>query len=201
MSDTNPNTNDLQATVDRLNTLAGGVRKALGLGDDAEDVAILAALGNTTKERDEAKTRADTIAAARDGERMDAEIRHALGAAGIISQNIDDATAILRGVLEVKDGKVVTKAVPNVVPGQTPEQFIAGQLRTLRPHYWPLSKGGGAKGASHPAHAGADVSCFREGGTLTAQMAVVARVGEQAAIDACRRSGIVPPSWLIGGGR
>lgn len=200
MSDTNPNPPEVQAQLDRLTALAGGVRKALGLGDDADDAAILAALGNTTKERDEAKTRADTIAAERNAERMDAEIRHALGKAGISAQNTDDAAAILRGVLEVTDKGVVTKAAPNVVPGQTPEQFIAGQLRTLRPHYWPLSIGAGAKGAGHAPHAGADASCFREGGTLTAQMALVARVGERAAIEACRRSGIVPPAWLTNGG-
>lgn len=190
---------ELQAQIDRLNALAGGVRKALGLGADADDAAILTALGNTTKERDEAKTRADTIAAERNAERMDAEIRHALGKAGISAQNTDDAAAILRGVLEVTDKGVVTKAAPNVVPGQTPEQFIAGQLRTLRPHYWPLSVSGGSKGGGYTAHAGADVSCFRDGGTLTAQMALVARVGERAAIEACRRSGIVPPTWLTNG--
>jgi hypothetical protein len=201
VSDTNPNPTELQAQLDRLTALAGGVRKALALGDDADDAAILAALGNTTKERDEAKARADTIAAERNTERMDAEIRHALGKAGISAQNTDDAALILRGVLEVTDKGVVTKAAPNVVPGQTPEQFIAGQLRTLRPHYWPLSIGAGAKGAGHAPHAGADVSCFREGGTLTAQMAIVARVGERAAIEACRRSGIVPPTWLTGGAR
>lgn len=191
---------ELQAQLDRLNALAGGVRKALGLGDDADDTAILAALDTTTKERDEAKTRANTIAAERDGERLDAEIRHALGKSGIIAQNIDDATTILRGVLEVKEGRVVTKAAPNVVPGQSPEQFIAGQLQSMRPHYWPLSRGAGAKGAGHTPHAGADVSCFRDGGTLTAQMALVARVGEQAAIEACRRAGIMPPAWLANGG-
>jgi hypothetical protein len=54
--------------------------------------------------------------------------------------------------------------------------------------------------AGHAPHAGADASCFREGGTLTAQMALVARVGERAAIEACRRSGIVPPAWLTNGG-
>lgn len=201
MADNAPNPTEVQAQLDRLTALAGGVRKALGLGDDADDAAILAALGNTTKERDEAKTRADTIAAERNAERMDAEIRHALGKAGISAQNTDDAAAILRGVLEVTDKGVVTKTAPNVVPGQTPEQFIAGQLRTLRPHYWPLSKGAGAKGAGYAPHAGADASCFREGGTLTAQMALVARVGERAAIEACRRSGIVPPAWLTGGAR
>lgn len=201
MSDTNPITNELQATADRLNALAGGIRKALGLGEDADDAAILAALGNTTKERDEAKTRADTITAERTTERIDAEIRHALGNAGIFAQNMDDASSILRGVLELKDGKVVTKAAPNIVPGQTPEQFIAGQLRTLRPHYWPVSIGGGAKGIGHTAHAGPDVSCFKPGGRLTDQMTLIGRVGEHAAIEACRRAGIVPPAWLTGGAR
>lgn len=201
MADNTPDVTQLQTTVDRLTALAGGVRKALALGDDADDAAILAALDTTTKERDEAKTRANTIAAARDAERLDAEIRHALGTSGIFAQNTDDAATILRGVLEVKEGRVVTKAAPNVVPGQTPEQFIAGQLQSMRPHYWPLSRGAGAKGAGHAPHAGADASCFREGGTMTAQMALVARVGERAAIEACRRSGIVPPTWLTGGAR
>ncbi len=141
-------------------------------------------------------------AAERDGERMDAEIRHALGKSGIIAQNTDDAAAILRGVLEVKEGRVVTKAAPNVVPGQTVEQFIVGQLRSLRPHYWPASAGAGAKGGGPIPSAGADVSCFKPGGTLTDQMAVVARVGERAVIDSLRRAGIVPPAWLTkGGGR
>ncbi|KAA0215806.1 MAG: hypothetical protein EDM82_05860 [Cyanobacteria bacterium CYA] len=203
MSDTNPNTPT--PTVDELTTrltaIRSGIAKGLGLAEDATDEALLARAAEVAKERDEAKTRADTIAAERNAERMDAEIRHALGKAGISAQNTDDAATILRGVLEVTDKGVVTKAAPNVVPGQTPEQFIAGQLRTLRPHYWPLSIGAGAKGAGHAPHAGADASCFREGGTLTAQMALVARVGERAAIEACRRSGIVPPAWLTGGAR
>lgn len=201
MADNAPNPTELQATVDRLNTLAGGVRKALGLGDDADDAAVLSALGTVTTQRDEAVASAAKISTERNAEKMDAEIRSAVTKAGIFAQSTDDATTILRSVLEVTDkGEVRTKAAPNVVPGQTVEQFIAGQLKTMRPHYWPTSIGAGAKGAGFAAHAGPDVSCFK-GGTLTDQYALVARVGERAAIEACRRSGIVPPSWLIGGAR
>ncbi|MBX3391266.1 MAG: hypothetical protein KF787_01335 [Phycisphaeraceae bacterium] len=98
--------------------------------------------------------------------------------------------------------RVTTKPdAPDTLPGSDPASFIHSELKAKRAHYFPLSSGGGAKGAGYTAHAGADVSCFRDGGTLTAQMALVARVGERAAIEACRRAGIVPPSWLIGGGR
>lgn len=154
-----------------------------------------------TTERDAAVAEVAKIKADANTARVEAEIKDAVTKAGIFAHSTDDAATILRGVLEVTDkGEVRTKAAPNVVPGQTAEQFIVGQLRTLRPHYWPASIGAGAKGAGFAAHAGPDVSCFK-GGTLTAQYALVARVGERAAIEACRRSGIVPPAWLIGGGR
>lgn len=197
MSDTAPN-------------LLNEVAKALGIDEataspDTVLSTLTARLGDTAKittERDAAVAEVAKIKADANTARVEAEIKDAVTKAGIFAHSTDDAATILRGVLEVTDkGEVRTKAAPNVVPGQTPEQFIAGQLRTLRPHYWPTSVGAGAKGAGYIAHAGADVSCFRDGGTLTAQMALVARVGERAAIEACRRAGIVPPSWLIGGGR
>ncbi|MCC6230046.1 MAG: hypothetical protein IT432_12580 [Phycisphaerales bacterium] len=204
MSDTNPNnpTPTVDELTTRLTAIRTGIAKGLGLAEDATDETLLARAAEVAKERDDAKTRANTIAAERNTEKMDAEIRSAVTKAGIFAQSTDDATAILRGVLEVTDkGEVRTKAAPNVVPGQTVEQFIAGQLKTMRPHYWPTSIGGGAKGGGFAAHAGPDVSCFKPGGTLTAQYALVARVGERAALEACRRSGIVPPPWLIGGAR
>lgn len=197
MSDTAPN-------------LLNEVAKALGIDEatatpDTILSTLTARLGDAAKittERDTAVAEVAKIKSEANTARVEAEITSALGKAGICSQNTADAATILRGVLEVTDkGEVRTKAAPNVVPGQSAEQFIAGQLRTLRPHYWPASVGAGAKGGGYTAHAGADVSCFREGGRLTDQMAVVARVGEQGTIDACRRAGIVPPSWLIGGGR
>jgi hypothetical protein len=191
-------------TPDLLNQFA----KALGLGDDATPDTILATLttrlgdaDKITTERDAAVAEVAKIKGEANTARVEAEIKAAVTKAGIFAHSTDDAATILRGVLEVTDKGVVTKAAPNVVPGQTAEQFIVGQLRTLRPHYWPTSVGAGAKGAGYAAHAGPDVSCFEPGGRLTDQMSVVGRAGEQATIEACRRAGIMPPAWLTGGGR
>jgi hypothetical protein len=203
VSDTNPNA---EQSPDLLNQVA----KALGIdAATATPETVLTTLGTRlgdaakiTTERDAAVAEVTKIKADANAARVESEITASLGRSGIIPHNSADAATILRGVLEVTDKGVVTKAAPNVVPGQTPEQFIASQLRGMRPHYWPASQGGGAKGAGHAAHAsGPDASCFKTG-NVTAMMNYIGTHGEQAAIAACRRAGIVPPSWLVkGGGR
>ncbi|HLO40479.1 MAG TPA: hypothetical protein VK176_05600 [Phycisphaerales bacterium] len=121
-------------------------------------------------------------------------------AGGNAETRAEDATLILRGVLEVnKDGRVVTKAAPNVVPGQSAEQFVMGQLKAMRTHYWPGNTSGGACGGSHSAPSGPDVPAFRTG-NVTKMMATIAAHGERAIMDACSRQGITVPSW-IGDGR
>lgn len=121
---------------------------------------------------------------------------------GAKPEHSEDFLILARPLFGVDEkGRVATKSdAPDTLPGIDPAAWIVAELQSKRPHYWPLSLGAGAKGAGHWPHAGADASCFREGGTLTAQMALVARVGERAAIEACRRSGIVPPAWLTNGG-
>jgi hypothetical protein len=54
-----------------------------------------------------------------DAHRIDAEIVAGMGKSGMTSANHADAASLLRGELEVKEGKVVTKAAPGVIPGQT----------------------------------------------------------------------------------
>jgi len=134
----------------------------------------------------------------RNAERIDAAIALALGKSGIIAQNADDAAAIIKAALEVnKDGRVVTKTAPNVVPGQSAEQFVMGQLKTMRTHYWPGNISGSARGGSNSAPPGLDVSAFKRG-NVTQMMATLAAHGERAVIDACRRQGIAVPSWIGG---
>lgn len=197
MADSAPN----ETATPPVDEFRAGVRKALALADDADDTAVLSALGTVTTQRDEAVANAEKITTERNAEKIDAAVALALGKSGIIAQNADDAAAIIKAALEVnKDGRVVTKTAPNVVPGQTPEQFIAGQLKTMRPHYWPLSAGGGVTGGGVPVF-GVNVDCFKPGGRLTDQYALVSSLGEKAVIEGCRRAGIVPPAWLTGGKR
>jgi len=64
MADTDPNAAPPVDELARLREFAGAVRKTLALGDEADGAAVLSALGNTTRERDDAKARAASIESA-----------------------------------------------------------------------------------------------------------------------------------------
>lgn len=165
---------DHKATKTALSVFRADVARVTGLGEDAPIEQIGERLTQTDKliqektsalstERDEAIKRADTLLSERKAERVEAAIDASLRRAGIKPECAEDARAILRGAVEVDDksGEVRTKTAPNVVPGQNVDQFIVGQLRTMRPHYWPASVGGGAKGSSGGgADSSANTDCF-----------------------------------------
>lgn len=167
------------------------------LGDiDTQVGAKTAALAT---ERDAAVADAAKVRAEWNTHRIDTAIQSALTKSGIRPECIEDASTILRGTLEATDKGVVTKTAAGIVPGQTVDQFIVGQLRSMRPHYWPTSVGGGAKGAGGlPLGAGVDLSGFKTG-NLTKQFAAIGTYGERAVVDALRRSGIPAPAWLLRG--
>ncbi len=65
-----------------------------------------------------------------------------------------------------------------------------GELRVKRAHWWPLSTGGGARGAGFIPSAGADDSCFDPRSpnyNFTAQLAQEAKFGPQFADKARAR--------------
>ncbi len=150
------------------------IAKTLGLQDDAPWETITTALSNT----DAAKLVEEKTAALRaelqtererstklegdwNAQRIDTAIVSALANSRMIAANHEDAATLLRGVLEVREGKVVTKTAPNIVPGQSAEQFIVGQLQTMRGHWWPRSVSGGARGGSGAGlNSLGDTSCF-----------------------------------------
>lgn len=86
-------------------------------------------------------------------------------------------------------------------PGANAEAWIVAELRAKRPHWWPLSSGGGAKGAGGlPPSAGVDLLGFRSG-NVTAMMSAIGTDGEAAVLRALRQSGIPAPAWLAKGVR
>lgn len=206
MSDTNPNTSEANQTpdLDRLTAFVGEVRKALALGDDADEAAITSALGTRLGDAAAAVERAKAIEMERANEKVDAALRSALTAGGILPEFMEDAMLRAKAVGFVLNdkGEVVTKPdAKDTIPNTSPAAWVQSELKAKAPRFWPTSIGAGAKGAGFAAHGGIDVTPFRPGGSLTDAMAVIGRVGEKAVIDSLRRAGIVPPSWLIGGGR
>lgn len=189
--------------LDRLTAFVGEVRKTLGLADDADEAAITAALGTRLGDAAAAVERAKTIEQTWANEKVDAALRSALTAAGILPEFMEDAMLRAKAVGFVLNdkGEVVTKPdAKDTIPNTSPAAWVQSELKAKAPRFWPTSVGAGAKGAGFAAHSGPDLSCFK-GGTMTDQMAVVARVGERAVLDSLKRSGIMPPPWLKGGGR
>lgn len=184
-----------KATKTALSVFRADIGKATGLGEDAPLEAIAARLTDTDKliqekttaiqtERDEAVKRAETLLSERKAEKLEAAIDAGLRRSGVKPECLEDARTILRGALEVNEkGEVVTKTAPNVIPGQSVEFFTVSQLRQMRPHYWPTSVGGGARGASGRADIAGDISCFdpkHANYNLTAQGAYLRTHGREA---------------------
>lgn len=183
------------------------IRSALGLDDtaglDAVTSALSTRLGDTDKlvaertaaltaERDAAQASAASLQAERNSDRIDHAITAALARSGIKPECADDAAAHCRAVLGVNDkGEVCTVAAPGVVPGMTADQWIIGQLRAMRAHYWPLSTGGGARGGSLPVGNAGNDSCFKPGPTwsVSRQFAFESQYGAAAARQARKRWG------------
>lgn len=174
MSDTNTNT-PTAADLDRLKAALEAERAAhketktkgaerrtvyartLGLAENANDEDIVAPLSGTDHakavasiqaERDELRAKVTKIEQERDAQHVESATSSALSKSGMIPANHEDAANLIRSMLTVKDGKVVTKdGVPNVIPGMDPTQLFHATVKTLRPHWWPSSVGGGAVGS------------------------------------------------------
>lgn len=169
MSDTpNPNppapptTDELTA---KLATLRATLAKSLGLGEDANEAAILARVTEATKERDEARAKAADVESRWASEKVDSALRSAFEKSGAKPEHAEDALTLARGLFTVDEkGRVVTrKDATNTVPGVDALAWMHGELKTKRPHYWNVSAGGGAgvTGAGLPVnHGGGDDSCF-----------------------------------------
>lgn len=190
MSDTNPNTptvEELSAQVAALREFRASIAKGFGLGDDAEDAAILSRITDTTKERDESRAEAAKLKGEREAERIDAALRDAFAKSGADPRNAEDFLSLARPLfgVDAKTGAVVTKAdAANTIPGASAEAWIVAELHAKRPHWWPTSIGAGARGAGFAANRAADDSCFNPASpaySFTKQLELEARHGPEFA--------------------
>jgi hypothetical protein len=74
-------------------------------------------------------------------------VRKAATADKIVSTALDDVLMYGEQVFEItEDNRVVTKDNVGFVPGLTPEIWLS-DMKDKRPHWWPVSQGGGANGS------------------------------------------------------
>jgi hypothetical protein len=148
---------DLQSRLDRIAELeaaAGGKLDEAGIEKIAE-----ARLKTRIAPVERELTKAQQIAAERqaviDGfiqkEKSRAihdAARSAAVASKVLAEATEDVLLLAERVLEVTDdGKVVTKDGVGVTPGLPAEAWLA-DMQSKRPHWWPASVGGGARGSN-----------------------------------------------------
>ena len=69
-------------------------------------------------------------------------------ASKVIDTAIDDVKLLGKTIFEInEEGLVLTGEHPNVTPGIAPDIWLS-EMQEKRPHWWPVSTGGGSKGGS-----------------------------------------------------
>lgn len=94
-------------------------------------------------------------------------VREAAGKTKMIPSAVEDMLMYAERVFDVgEDGKVTVKEGAGTTEGVTPDVWLT-EMQVKRPHWWPMSSGGGANGGG--VGAGADNPWTGEGWNLTKQ--------------------------------
>ncbi len=116
-------------------------------------------------------------------------LRDAAVAAKVVGPAISDAVLVGESMFEFVDNKLVTKSdVEGVTPGLMPKDWIK-QMEEQRPHWFPLSQGGGARGGGGGVTTGKENPWSVEGWNVTSQGKVVREQGEAKAAEMAARVG------------
>jgi hypothetical protein len=97
----------------------------------------------------------------------------------------------LRHFERTEEGKILTKDGEGSTPGLAPNDWFKDMQET-RPHWWPISQGGGSRGGGAPLGRNADNPWSREGWNITKQGAYVRQHGDAKAAEAAKSVGATP---------
>lgn len=115
-------------------------------------------------------------------------VRRARQAAKVLDTAEEDVLMLAERVFEVaEDGRIVTKDKVGCTPGIDPEIWLQ-EMQEKRPHWWPESQGGGAKG-SKPGAAFGDNPWSEKHWNLTKQGEVLRSQGEAKAEQMAKAAG------------
>jgi len=118
------------------------------------------------------------------------EVMSVAGEMKVISGALDDMKLLAGAVFEVtEDGKVMTKENDfGITPGLSPDVWLQ-EMQEKRPHWWPVSEGGGSKGSGPVSLGGKSNPWSREGWNITEQGRVIREHGEEKAQQLARSVG------------
>lgn len=123
-------------------------------------------------------------------------VRKAAGTAKVIDTAMDDVLMLSERIFDVgEDGSVTARDQVGVTPGVTPDVWLA-EMQAKRPHWWPASRGGGARGGAGGGSTFANNPFSAEHWNLTQQGKVVAEQGMEKAQKMAEAAGTT-----IGGAR
>ena len=119
------------------------------------DARIKSALGPVERERDELKTQVQQKDEVLEGftkkdrkRTIHDEVRSAASELNVLPSALDDALMLAEHQFDIsEDNKVITKEDAGVTPGIDPKTWLS-EMQEKRPHWWPVSEGGGAGGGS-----------------------------------------------------
>jgi hypothetical protein len=148
-------------------------------------------LKQLTKERDEVVQTRDNLLGEKRQRVIHDNVRTALTAAKVVPEAFDDALMLAERVFEIRDddSAVVTRDNVGVTPGIAADVWLQ-ELQERRPHWWPGSQGGGARGTG-PGTGGmyADNPWSHENWNMTAQGRVVREKGMERAEAMAKAAG------------
>lgn len=151
--------NDVMSKLDRmaeLEELSKGkvdeakieelVEKRAGAKIQSRTAPLERQLASLTKERDEALEKMTQLQQREVTRTVHDEIRKAMGTLKVIAEAQDDVLLYDRLFELTEDGKVITRDGVGVAPGLSPQMWLQ-DMQGKRPHWWPASQGGGARGS------------------------------------------------------
>jgi hypothetical protein len=148
--------------------------------------AALEAARNLVKEKDGV---IQTLTTSQKQENIRRALRDAAIDAKVISPALDDAVLVGERMFEMsEDGKLVTKADAGCSAGLSPKEW-AKEMQAVRPHWFPVSQGGGAAGGRGPLATGKENPWSRDGWNITEQGRKVKEFGEAKAAEMAAKVG------------
>ena len=142
-------------------------------------------------ERDEATSLSVALQAEKSTRSIHDNVRSELVKLKVIQEAHEDALMLADRVFEIRedDGAIVTRDQIGVTPGVTADIWLS-EMQEKRPHWWPASQGGGARGGNNARVGGFANNPFsREHWNMTRQGSVVRTQGIEKATQMAKAAG------------